>query len=237
MAVSRRTSAIFAASLAGHAALVALLLLHAPELRVPIPESGPPQAIIPVIIIARTPTPPNSSAASRPSPVRLHRRPQRFVLEDLPLAPLVSPLAAPTTSRPAPATSGPRTLTAPQVAAELESNVRAALRSRLNCDSPTLTRDEREACRRRFAAGAQDAPFLGLGVDAAKTADLARAAARREEDYAYSRSNAAPVGVSGSGYNAGVIQRPGQPNMGMGATGGDLGRMTGNDRPEAKAPL
>jgi hypothetical protein len=225
MAVSRRTSAIFAASLAGHAALVALLLLHAPELRVPIPESGPPQAIIPVIIIARTPTPPNSSAASRPSPVRLHRRPQRFVLEDLPLAPLVSPLAAPTTSRPA------------QVAAELESNVRAALRSRLNCDSPTLTRDEREACRRRFAAGAQDAPFLGLGVDAAKAADLARAAARREEDYAYSRSNAAPVGVSGSGYNAGVIQRPGQPNMGMGATGGDLGRMTGNDRPEAKAPL
>lgn len=236
MAARRRTSAIFAASIAAHAALAVLLTLHAPALRAPVMESGPPRAIIPVIILARAP-PPAPGVSARPTPLRLHRRPQRFVLEDLPLAPLVSPLATPAASRPAPPAQGPRTLSPPAPGADVDANARAALRSRLNCDSPTLTREEREACRRRFAAGARDAPFLGLGVDSAKAADLARAAARREQDYAYSRSNAAPVGVSGSGYNSGAIQRPGQPNMGMGATGQDLGRMTGNDRPEAKAPF
>ena len=34
------------------------------------------------------------------------------------------------------------------------------------------------------------------------------------------------------------IERPGNPNMGMGATGEDLGRVTGNDaRREAKIPF
>lgn len=236
MAASRRKTAIFAASIAAHAALAVVLTLHAPALRVPVMDAGPPQAVIPVLILPRTP-PAASGDEARPTPVRLHRRPQRFVLDDLPLAPLISPLATP----PAASRSNspaPRTLTPPTTAeAELAANARAALRSRLNCDSPTLTREEREACRRRFAAGARDAPFLGLGIEAAKAADLARAATRRDQDYAYSRNNAAVVGTTGSGYNAGAIQRPGQPNMGMGATGQDLGRMTGNDRPEAKIPF
>jgi hypothetical protein len=236
MAASRRTYSIFAASMAAHAALAVLVTLNAPTLRTPPRESGPPEPVIPILILPRTP--PAAAGAQTPqTPVRLHRRPQRFVLADLPLAPLVSPLATPTAPIRPPG-PGPRTLNAPDPKdSDLATNARAALRSRLDCDSPALTREEREACRRRFAAGAANAPFLGLGVEATKAADLARAALRREQDYAYSRSNAAPVGVSGSGYNAGAIMRPGAPNMGMGATGQDLGRATANDRPEAKAPF
>ena len=90
----------------------------------------------------------------------------------------------------------------------------------------------------RFAERFKDQPFEGLGLERGKESDLARAARRKEQDYNYKRSAAGGVGVSGTGRNAGAIERPGAPNLGMGATSQDLGATTGNDsRRELKVPF
>ena len=234
MPASRRSRniAIVAASIAAHVAVLTVVALHAPRLRIPQPEPGMPEAIIPILIMPRAP-PPAAAPGSKPAPIRLHRRPQRFALEPLPLKPLVAPEveAAP---QPAPS-PGPKVLNVPSAEDALAANARKALRGRLGCDSPSLSRAEREACEDRFASGARDAEFPGLGLEAGKAGDLAKAGARKEADFKYRRSQFGP-GVSGSGYS-GANPTPGAPNMGMGASGHDLGAALGNDRPEAKVPF
>lgn len=230
-----RKYGIVAASLAVHAALATLLVLHAPRLRMPEMRSGPPEPIIPVLIMPRTP-PAASAPDGKPTPIRLHRRQTRFS-EPPPVAPLVVPERPQDAPRPA-ASAGPRTLAIPPYEDALASNARNALRSRRNCDDPSLSRSEREACQERFFAGGRDAPPLGLGIEAGKASDLARAALRKEQDYGYKRSAGGGPGTTGSGYNSGRIASPGAPNLGMGASSQDIGGVTGNDsRREAKAPF
>lgn len=232
-----RRYGIVAVSLAAHAVVLGLIALHAPRLRAPqLPPSGPPEAIIPVLIMPRA-LPPSAEAGVAPEPLRLHRRRTRFSDEALPVAPLVAPTESSTAARPA-ETTGPRMLTLPRYEDTLADNARRALRGRLNCDSPGLSRAEREACQDRFAAGGRDAAFPGLGIEAGKESDLARAARRKEEDFRYKRSAPGGVGVSGSGYDNGRIQGPGAPNLGMGASAHDLGDVTGNDaRRDLKVPF
>src|SRR4051812_44301564 len=105
-----RNGWIVAASLAVHAAILTVLALHAPRLRVPHEASGPPEAVIPVLIMPRPP-PPAAAPGARPQPIRLPRRPQRFVPEETPVAPIVAPSVE--TKAPAPSAAGPRTLTLP----------------------------------------------------------------------------------------------------------------------------
>jgi len=232
-----RRYGIVAASVAVHAALLTAVALHAPRLKIPPPESGPPEAVIPVLILPRAP-PPNAAPGAKPTPIRLHRRPQRFADELPPIAPLVAPTAEePAEERAAPA-PGPRVLNLPSQEDAFAANARDALRSRLNCDDARLSRAEREGCLERFGAAGRDAPILGLGVNRDKASELDAAARRKEQDYGYKRSAPGGVGVSGTGRNAGGIERPGNPNMGMGATSEDLGRTTGNDsRRELKVPF
>jgi hypothetical protein len=220
-----------------HAALLTAVALHAPRLNVPPEEAGPPEAVIPVLILPRTP-PPTAAPGAKPTAIRLHRRPQRFVDEPPPVEPLIAPTAEkPAEERPAPA-PGPRVLNIPSQEDAFAANARNALRSRLNCDDPKLSRAEREGCFERFGAAGRDAPVLGLGVDRDKASALEAAARRKEQDYGHKRSAPGGVGVSGTGRNAGAIERPGNPNMGMGATSEDLGRTTGNDsRRELKVPF
>lgn len=234
-----RKYAIVAASVAVHVVLLAAVALHAPRLRAPLEDAGPPEAVIPVLILPRAP-PANAAPGARPTPIRLHRRPQPFADKAPPIAPLIAPVetAKPTQERTAP-TPGPRVLTLPSQEDAFAANARNALRSRLNCDDPRLTRDEREGCLDRFGAAGGSAPVLGLGVSREKAAELEAAARRKEQDYGYKRS-AAPAGsgASSTGRNAGAIERPGDPNKGMGASTDDLGRMTGNDsRRELRAPF
>jgi len=237
-AASSRKYAIAAASVVVHGVLLTGVALHAPYLRVPPQESGPPQAVIPVLILPRVP-PPAAGPAAKPTPIRLHRRRQPFA-DDLPP---VAPLVVPTENRPAaeaaaPRTSGPRVLTLPSQEDALAANARNALRGRLDCNDARLSRAERDACIDRMGAAGRNAPVLGLGVDRDKATALEAAARRKEQDYGYKRAAPGGVGVSGTGRNAGAIERPGNPNMGMGATGEDLGRTTGNDsRREAKVPF
>lgn len=232
-----RRYGIVAASVAVHAALLTAVALHAPRLRIPPQEAGPPEAVIPVLILPRTP-PPNAAPGAKPAPIRLHRRPQRFADDLPPIAPLVAPVqekAAEERAAPAP---GPRVLSLPSQEDALAANARNALRSRLNCDDARLSRTEREDCLQRFGAAGRDAPVLGLGVDRGKASELEAAARRKEQDYGYKRSTPVGSGASGTGRNAGAIERPGDPNKGMGASAEDLGRATGNDsRRELKVPF
>ena len=221
-----RRYGIVAASLAVHVVLAGLLVLHAPRLRMPeMQQSGPPEPIIPILILPRTP-PPAAQPGAAPTQIRLHRRVTRFS-EAPPIAPLVAPAPQ---EAPARATApGPRPLTLPTYEDALAANARNALRSRRNCDDPNLSRLEREACQERVFGGGRDAPQLGLGVEGDKAAELARAAGRKEQDYGYKRSAGGGPGTTGSGYNAGRIASPGAPNLGMGASSRDVGGVTGND--------
>lgn len=230
-----RSYGIVTASLAGHVVLAILLVLHAPRLRIPEAPSGPPEPIIPILIMPRTP-PAASAPDARPTPIRLHRRQTRFS-EPPPVAPLVAPEPPETAPPPAPA-AGPKTLAIPSYEDALAANARNALRSRRNCDDPGLTRTEREACRERLFGGGRDAPPLGLGMDADKASDLARAALRKEQDYAYKRSAGGGPGTTGSGYDAGRIASPGAPNLGMGASSQEVGGAAGAEsRRQARIPF
>lgn len=212
-----RTAAV-ALSATAHAAVLAVLAAHTPFLRLP-PETdpGPPQAIIPILILPRTPPPPGT--AGPPTPVRLHRRPPRATTEKLPVAPLIAPLATPS---PAPAVAGPVTVTAPPD--RLAQNASAALRGKLGCINASLlglSRAEREACEDELAKGVRKAEFPGLGLDEDKNSALARAAARKEADYKYMRAPA-PPGFSTAG--------PGQSAK-------DIGEALRNDRPTLTIPF
>ena len=217
----RRILAAAVVSVAVHVALLVALVLHAPRLRVYEQPSGPPQAIIPVLILPRAP-PPVAGSGAKPAPIRLHRRAQRFAPQDLPVAPLVAPVEeAP--ARPAPAT-GPRTVTGPPAPTPGEVNAQRALRAMVGCANPSLlTRAEREKCEERLAAGARDAPYLGTGVDRDKARSLEAAAARKEADVRY--RNAAPTPNAAPG------------RAGAGASAEELGRQLGNDRPKAVQPI
>lgn len=219
---TRRTYVIVAASLAAHAVLLVVVAIQTPHLRVPPQASGPPEPVIPVLIMPRVP-PPASDPGGEPTPIRLHRRPQRFNLDDLPLAPLITPQAEATAQEPAePAV---RALALPRPEDAVAERARAALRSRRNCDDPALTRAERVACLERFAAGARDAPFLGTGVDRDKARELEAAVRRREQDYRYKRGEPGPPTPVPHGGNWDDTRSPpaGDRNKGVGATPADLG--------------
>ena len=233
-----RRVGIVAASLVAHGVLLALVAVQSPRLKIPPETPGVPEAIIPVLIIPRAPPPASAPPGTKPAPIRLHRRPQPFADQLPPIPPLIAPVqeAAPAPkAAPAP---GPRPVIGPTADDTLARNARNALRSRIDCNSPTLSRAEREGCMERFAERFRDQPFEGLGIERGKESDLARAARRKEQDYSYKRSAGGGPGVSGTGYNAGREHRPGSPNLGMGATSQDLGSTTGNDsRRELKVPF
>jgi hypothetical protein len=233
-----RRVGIVAASVAAHALVLTLVWIQAPRLKVPPPVSGPPEAIIPVLLIPRAPPPATAPPGSKPTPIRLHRRPQPFADQEPPVPPLIVPTQEQAPPPKPPPSPQIRPTIGPTPDDTIAQNARRALRRQLDCDSPTLTRAEREGCLERFGERFREQPFQGLGLDRGKGSELERAARRREQDYSYKRSAPGGVGVSGTGRNAGAIERPGAPNMGMGATSEDLGRTTGNDeRRTLKVPF
>lgn len=197
-----RTFEAVSASIVAHVILLSALLAHAPLLRIPEQASGPPLPVIPVLLLPRTP-PPAAVPSGPPTPVRLHRRPQRMApqeVEELPVAPLVAPeIEVP----PQPEVEGPRFIVPPQQRPQddaISANVRNALRGSLvgcaNAAALGYTREERERCEDRLSAGAKQAAFPGLGMEADKNSDLARAAARKEAYRRY-RDAGVPPGTAG----------------------------------------
>ncbi|MGH6964047.1 MAG: hypothetical protein ACREE0_06160 [Phenylobacterium sp.] len=178
----RRTIIATAISAVAHVAVLTVVALQAPVLRMPPPERGPPEAIIPILIMPRTPPPAGTNA--RPAPIRLHRRPQRNLPPELPVAPLPAPAPAPSAS-PAPARPQAPIHPAPQPEGP-KGDVRAALRhSPVGCAnglSVGLNRAERELCDESLGKGARDAEFIppGSAMSPAKRALLDQAAAAKE---------------------------------------------------------
>jgi len=222
-----RKYGIVAASVAVHAVLATLLVLNAPRLRVPKMQSGPPEAIIPVLIMPRTP-PPAAQPGAAPTQIRLHRRQTRFSDPTPPVAPLVAPEQPETATRPA-TTPGPKTLTLPAYEDALAANARNALRGRRNCDDPGLSRLEREACQDRLFSSGRDAPPMGLGIEGDKASGLAAAAARKERDYKYQRGIKTPSPPTpGAGWDK--YRGPPAPSEATGA-------MVGSDGVAKKIPF
>lgn len=219
---------IAAGSLAVHAAILAALAVYAPRLKVPEWKSGPPQAVIPVLIMPKA-LPPAAEPGAKPTPIRLHRRPQRFMTEPPPVAPLITPEEEARRAAPSPA---PPVIRPPGPEEAVAARARKALRGRVGCANPNavgLTRAEREACERRFSAGAKNAEFPGLGIDADKAAGLDAAAARRQQDYNYKRGVRPPAPPTpGAGWDK-DRGPPGQAEA--------MGAASGNDRPSLKVPF
>ncbi|RAK52464.1 hypothetical protein DJ021_18385 [Phenylobacterium hankyongense] len=177
----RRTISALAASAAAHLVLLTVLALQAPMLRVPPEVGGPPEPVIPILIMPRVP-PAAAGTGTRPAPIQLHRRPQRNLPPALPLPPLVVAPAKPEDSAAAPKTSGP-TLTPPPPAPP--ESVRSALRTTFGCTEAQmagLSQSERERCLETLGRGARDAPFLppGAGLSRDKRAAFDKAAADKD---------------------------------------------------------
>jgi hypothetical protein len=171
----RRLAAAIALSIGFHIALLIVLAIQAPTLRAPAEESaGPPEPIIPVLLLPRLPPTENRP----PAPLRLHRRPQRNAEAPPPIPPLPVPPVAP--SRPAP--PGPVTVHPAPLPEGPKSDLRTTLRgSAIGCANPELlSPEERDRCTEGLGKGAKTAPVLGLGLSAEKQGDLDRAAQHKE---------------------------------------------------------
>lgn len=220
----KRSIAIAVGSGAVHALVLTLIALHAPPLKILPSTSGPPQAIIPVLIVPRVPRP-STASGTRPAEIRLHRRPQRFAPVPEEIKPLI--ISRPAAATPA-VSEDPRTTPSPSAPDRLTANARTALRGKVGCANASaagLTRAERVACEDQFAFGAREAEFRGLGLDHGKAAALSRAGARREADFRYKRGlPGPPIAVpAGAGWDRQRSPPKGGPNLGMGASPEDLG--------------
>lgn len=211
-ATRRRTSWAIAASVIAHVAVLVVLALQRPELRMVVEQAGPPPPIIPILLMPRTP-PPTAGKLVPPTPIRLHRRPQRFIPPDAPSAPIAPP-TPPAPAAAAPPRPGPVVIHPAPLPAGPTGDVRTALRQGApgcaNQLAVGLNRAERELCDEKLGKGAKDAPFLapGLAMTAGKKALLDQQAADREADYRYKRTQAAgrPGGSLGDGTAHGLAE-------------------------------
>lgn len=187
IAADRRTTLAVSVSLVAHLVLVVALARHAPFLRTPMEEAGPPEPIIPVLLMPRALPP--SPGRPEGTTIRLHRRPQRFAPHHVPPPPEVAPVVLPQAPKPAPPPPGPSPAEIQR--AEVRQVLRRGVLGCANPDAAGLTREERDRCNERFARGAASAPQLGLGLNPEAAADLDRA-----QTQAARRAAPPPVGVS-----------------------------------------
>jgi hypothetical protein len=208
-AIRRRTISAIGLSAVVHAVVFAVLWVQRPTLPVDRGPAGPPEAVIPVLLMPRTPPP--APGARAPAPIRLHRRAQRFAAELPPVAPLQIP------EKKAEAEPGPPAAPSPLPPPPIAADVRRALRlgpvGCANAEALGLSPAEREDCDRQLAAGAKEAPYIPPGMSADKRAALQAAGAQKLA--AAKRREAQPVNtppppsdydgdpyVSGSGASA-----------------------------------
>lgn len=180
----RRTISAVVLSAVVHAVVLTYVWLQRPTLPMSPEGRGPPEAVIPVLIMPRTPPP--AAGAQAPAPIRLHRRPQRFAAEPPPVAPLhvPEPKAAETSPGPTPSSATPP---AP-LTAQVRSTLRLGPLGCANADALGFSKAEREKCDEQLAAGGKQAPYIPPG----KRPDLAAAAALKD---ARVRAKEAPLGT------------------------------------------
>lgn len=194
----RRISWAIAVSLIAHLAVGVVVLLQHPTLPTPPDEAGPPEAIIPILILPRTPPAAAAGKKAPSEPIRLHRRPQPFLPPQVIPAPIAPPAPAPVAAAPAQRTPPSTFHPAPQPEgpkAELRTILRQSPVGCANATAVGLNRAERDLCDERFGKGAKDAEFVGLGLSPEKQKSFDGAAARKEADRKY-RDSYGPSGVA-----------------------------------------
>jgi hypothetical protein len=176
----RRTSWAVAASVAAHLGVLIAVLSQRPTLRIPVEPGGPPEAIIPLLILPRTP-PPVAGQGVRPAPIQLHRRQRRNLPEAPPVGPLVTPTARPMETQTPAAPGPPAGRPSPQPTPPADA-VRATLRTTLGCTEARmagLTQEDRANCLERLGRGAGEAAYLQPAMSAEKRALLDQAGAAK----------------------------------------------------------
>jgi hypothetical protein len=175
----RRSSWAVTASVAAHLGVLIAVLSQRPTLRIPVEPGGPPEAIIPLLILPRTP-PPLAGDGAKPAPIQLHRRQQRHLPEAPPVAPLIAPTVTPSET-PAPTLAPAAARPSPQPAPPADA-VRATLRTTLGCTEARmagLTFEDRASCLERLGRGAREAAYLPPALTAEKRAFLEQAGAAK----------------------------------------------------------
>lgn len=187
----RRNATAMALSIVAHAVVLTALALHAPTLFRPYEEAGPPEPVIPVLIMPRTPPAPPGST-QRPQPIRLHRRQLRHEAAPPEVPPFIPPLSVPEPrTAPSKPVAQPRFTVQPSPASQLSTALRGGL---VGCANPSLlSPGEREKCQERLGLGAAEAAPIAPAGDA----EFDRAAAARQAARRY-REAPMPAGTSGS---------------------------------------
>jgi hypothetical protein len=192
-------------SVVAHGLLLTALWVHSPRLFRPHEQAGPPEPIIPVLIMPRTP-PAAVGAGQKPQPIRLHRRQLRREVEGPPLPPLVAeaePEALPPPAAPR-APVAPRVTVQPTPARQLSDLLRA---SPVGCANlALLDREERAACEGRLGRGTRAAPYLAPAFDPAKGGALEAAGAARDRAIR-AREAPLPTGAAAPEAAAGASNR------------------------------
>lgn len=199
-AKGRRNATAMALSIVAHAVVLTALALHVPTLRQPYEQAGPPEPVIPVLIMPRTPPAPPGST-EKPRPIRLHRRQLRHEAAAPEAPPFAPPASLPEPRAAAPKPVGPPRFTVqPSPANQLSNALRGGA---VGCANPSLlTAAERDKCEERLGRGVTEiAPIAPAG-----DADFERAAAAREAQRRY-RDAPMPPGTSGGPGDSGAAYR------------------------------
>jgi hypothetical protein len=204
-AARRRTTWAVATSVLFHAVVVVVVALQSPVLHIPPEPPAPPFAVIPVLLVPRTPP---AAGQQQPAPIRLHRRPQPFLPPEVRPAPIAPPAPAP--GPPAPTPKGPVATFHPAPLPEgPKGDVKSALRHGpvgcANQDAVGLNKAERDLCDQKLG-DVRNAPTFATGAE--MTADKKRildaAAAQREADYRYKHDSTSPPPGQGAVPTAGA---------------------------------
>ena len=181
-----RAGLVVGLSLLAHGAVLALLALSHPQLRIAAPPPIVEVEIVPYYLPSlQQARPPSAPLAAQPI------RPRRSLLrpeEERTVAPLVTPTAPP--QKPA---EGPWAVAPPVTGAPVPSppDLRRALRGSVGCANlELLSKAEREACQEKLGAGAKDAPFIPPPIAADKLDEWDKAAARKRAKW---RAREAPM--------------------------------------------
>ena len=159
----------------------------------------PPEPVIPVLIMPRTPPAPPGSV-EKPRPIRLHRRQLRHEAAPPEIPPFIPPATVPQPrAAPSKPAGQPRFTVQPSPANQLSTALRGGL---VGCANPSLlSPSEREKCQERLGRGATEAAPIAPSGDA----ELDRAATGRQAARRY-RDAPMPAGIGGTG-NSGASNR------------------------------
>jgi hypothetical protein len=190
-----------------HLVVITIVALQKPMLTIPPEVGAPPPAIIPVLLMPRTP-PAAAGQKEKPQPIRLHRRPQPFVPPEVTPAPIAPP-APPAQAAPAP--RAPVVVLHPAPLPQgPKGDVRQALRQSpvgcANADAVGLTKAERDLCDEKLGKGVRTAtPYApGTELTAEKRRLLDAQAAQRDDQIRYKRDATPPPPGAGSVPTAGA---------------------------------